>query len=144
MSSQDIRNNAAVHGILVRNYLNVRRLDSTVVGETVTIKGFLELTREAESVDASVRRAVALRTLDKVEEEIRKIPGINYVRWNLDNWIRVGRRWVQAELATSSKRKRWSPEKEEASDLVKRIKRKLLQREEARASRAPDSKRPSE
>ncbi len=141
MSSKDIRNNAEVHSILVRNYLNVRRLDSTATGETVTIKGILEVTREADSVDAAVSKVVALRTLDKVEEEIKKIPGINYVKWNLDNWVRLGRRWVEAQLPTFSSRKESASVTPRVLELIKRIKKKLWARGSPRSG---TGKRPTE
>jgi len=94
MSSQDIRNNALVHAILVRNYLNTQRVEHAVIGDVVSISGAAELRREADLKSRSAMEAVVRRTLEKVEGEIKKLPGIQFVKFNLDNWVRQGHRWV--------------------------------------------------
>ena len=94
MSSQDIRNNALVHAILVRNYLNIQRLEHGAVGETVNISGAAELQREADFKDKKLAEAAVARTLEKVERELRKLPNIGFVSFHLDNYARQGRRWV--------------------------------------------------
>ena len=136
MSSEDIRNNADVHSLLVRNYFDTRKLDSEVTGETVTINGVAELRREAESVDESVRNAALVRTLVKAEEEIKRIPGIAYVRWNLDNWTLVGKRWVPA-LASTSKKGKKEPRAARTAALVDRLIARLAEKERFRLKPPP-------
>jgi len=106
MSSQDIRNNALVHSILVRNYLNTQRMEHIVVGETATISGVVELQREAHFKDKKAAESTVMRTLEKVEREIKKLPNIEFVSFHLDNYARQGRRWVctSAEAAPRERR----------------------------------------
>ena len=94
MPSQDIRNNAFVHSILVRNYINTQKVDHSVVDKAVTIIGSIELQREATLKDRKIAEAAVARTLEKVEKEIKRIPNIEFVKFHLDNWARQGRRWV--------------------------------------------------
>ena len=98
MSSQDIRNNALVHSILVRNYVNTQRVEHSAISDTVMISGIVELRREADHKSRSTMQAAVVRTLSKIESEIKKLPGIEFVKFNLDNWVRQGRRWVSTSV----------------------------------------------
>ena len=64
------------------------------MGETVIISGTVELQREAQFKDKKLAQAAVVRTLDRVEREVRKLPNIGFVKFNLDNYARHGRRWV--------------------------------------------------
>jgi hypothetical protein len=97
MSSEDIKNNAFVHSILVRNYINTQKVEHGVSGEVVTISGSVELRREADYKSGSSMQAAVARTLEKIEDEIRKLPNIEFVKFKLDNWARQGRRWICTE-----------------------------------------------
>jgi hypothetical protein len=108
-----MRNNALVHGILVRNYLNTQRLENSVIGDTAMISGIVELRREANFLDSHAMQAAMMRTLEKVESEIRKLPGIQFVKFHLENYARQGRRWVctSAEPSPHARRKVGGEEK---------------------------------
>jgi len=122
MSSQDMKNNAMVHGIIVRNYLNVLKIDASCTGETATISGRAELTREVAAMDEAVRKATTIRTLLRVEDEVKKIPGIDYVKWRLDNLTQVGRRWVWIPMAEAAQRRRKERIGEKGLPLVGKVK----------------------
>ena len=101
MASRDIKNNALVHAILVRNYINPQRVDHSVIHNIVNISGVIELRREASVKDKKIAEAAIARTLDKIEGELKKLPEIEFIKYNLDNFIRQGRRWICTSFETA-------------------------------------------
>ncbi len=94
MSVKDYVLQQQVRGILVRNFVDTRRLEFNVIGETVYLRGTFVLLYEHPQYNPSNDRTISGRVLMVVERELLRLAGVQGVEADFTNWVKVGGTWA--------------------------------------------------
>jgi hypothetical protein len=92
--------NVKVEAELVKSWIEMRKIDFSCVGGTVLIKGAvnfqLDMFVNPNEEDYREKLSeVEAHKLRKLEARLKKISGVKAVRFNLDNWVKLGDKWVR-------------------------------------------------
>jgi len=95
MTVEDLEIYRQVRTVLVRNWVNLQRLDFGCTGGTVYVRGRMRLLREPPSAgrEETDSEGVTATFLLHLEREILRIPGVRLVTWDLNGWQRTGLGW---------------------------------------------------
>ena len=97
MTLEELRLTRLVQGILVRNYVDTQKLETSVIGSSVYIEGEFKVYEYHPSMkksDPTERDLGVKRALLHVEQQIRSLAEVTHVEIKLRNWDRVGMQWV--------------------------------------------------
>ena len=97
MTVEDMAVNRQVRNVMARNWINMQRLDFASTHGTVYMRGrmsFLKSQKVADGKEERDRAGVSPSILNHIDKEIRKIPGVRAVSWQIDGWQRTGIGWV--------------------------------------------------
>ncbi|OIP42179.1 hypothetical protein AUJ95_02005 [Candidatus Desantisbacteria bacterium CG2_30_40_21] len=92
--------NVRVETELVKNWVDTKQIDFSTISGVVYIKGKLDFQLDVfvnpNEQDYFERKAmVEVEKLKRVERNIKKIPGVRAVKFELENWFKMGARWVK-------------------------------------------------
>ena len=98
MTSEEVRLQHLIQGILVRNYVDTQKLEVQVIGHSVYIEGEFKVfeyhlssskdTNKAE-LNFNIRRVIL-----HIEQQIRGMGEVSYVEMKFNNWQKQGTQWV--------------------------------------------------
>jgi hypothetical protein len=95
MTTEEARIARQVQAIMVRSYVDTQKLNIDVTGTTVCIDGELYVFDYGPKKHDPVERMLsAKRTLLNIERQIRRLPDVSALQWNLKNWSRSGSQWA--------------------------------------------------
>jgi len=96
MTAEDLEIYRQMRTVLVRNWVNLQRLDFGSTGGSVYVRGRMRLLREPHTArrEETDHEGVTATFLLHLEQQIRRIPGVRAVSWNLDGWQRTGLGWT--------------------------------------------------
>ena len=103
VNAEDFRLQRLIEALLVRNYVETRKLDVQVISGNVYLDGFFEVasnktvSRGDEPQELIESHHEARRTLLHVEQQIRAMGEVNGLYFNLKNWARTGGGWVPSK-----------------------------------------------
>jgi osmotically-inducible protein OsmY len=92
--------NVRVETELVKNWVDTKQIDFTTIGGVVYIKGKLNFQLDVfvnpDEPDYFERREmVEVEKLKRIERNLKKISGVKAVKFELENWFKMGNRWVK-------------------------------------------------
>ena len=93
MSVEDYRINACVRGALVRHWIDMSRVHLGTVNRVVYLNGVLHQDYGPRQCGGQDETERMLALIKRVEEEIRAIPGVKDLVFNLENLKKRGGRW---------------------------------------------------
>lgn len=98
MTSEEIRLQRLIQGILVRNYVDTQKLEVQVIGHSVYIEGefkVFEYHLSSKKEDARTEHDYNVRrVIMHIEQQIRGMAEISFLEMKLSNWQRQGNQWV--------------------------------------------------
>lgn len=104
MNPEDFRLQKIIEAMMVRNYVDTRKLDVQVIGGNVYLDGFFEVantkmtSRGDDKEDLIESHHEARRTLLQIEQQIRAMGEVNGLYFNLRNWAKSGGGWVPVKM----------------------------------------------
>lgn len=93
MAFEDFRLNAQVRAALVRQGIDLGRVEHGVTNSVIYIKGSLRSHVTQESSDLSQAKLDEVDRAAKIERILRSIPGVRDVIFQLDRVVKLGWRW---------------------------------------------------
>jgi len=93
LAFEDFRLHAQVRAALVRQGIDLSRVEHGVTNSVVYIKGSLRPYITEENPDPAVAKRDEVARVTKVERVLRAIPGVRDVIFKLDRVVKVGWRW---------------------------------------------------
>lgn len=93
MAFEDYRLNAQVRAALVRQGIDLTRVEHGVTNSVIYIKGSLRPYLHLESPDLSRAKLDEVARAAKIERVLRSIPGVRDVIFQLDRVVKLGWRW---------------------------------------------------
>jgi hypothetical protein len=97
MTTEELRKLRAIQAVMVRNYVDTKKLDIQVIGTSVYIEGVFsvyEWTSSHKPKDRIERELSAKRTLMFVERQIRSMSDITHIELKLHNWELRDGQWI--------------------------------------------------
>jgi len=97
MTVEDLAVNRQVRTVFARNWVNLQRLDYSSVHGTVYVRGRMAVLHPLppDPTDERDRTGIGPKFMLLLDKEIKKIPGVRGVNWQVDGWQRIGASWVQ-------------------------------------------------
>jgi hypothetical protein len=99
MTTEEVRLQHNIQGILVRNYVDTQKLELQVIGHSVYIEGEFKVfeyhlsSKKEEGAQAehdySIRRVIM-----HIEQQIRGMAEVSFLEMKLSNWQRQGNQWI--------------------------------------------------
>lgn len=92
--------NVKVEAELVKTWIDMKKIDFSCVGGVVLVKGMVSFQLDIfvnpnEDDYEEKLTEVEANKLKKLEHRLRKIGGVKSVKIDLDNWVKVGDKWVR-------------------------------------------------
>jgi hypothetical protein len=84
-----------VRATLVRNFVDTRVLSYNVIGQVVHLRGMLVVVYEHPDYDSADEHGVNARILLNIEQDLRRLPGVKDIRYDLTNWAKSGGQWLK-------------------------------------------------
>ncbi len=104
MNPEDFRLQKIIEAMLVRNYVDTRKLDVQVISGNVYLDGAFEVanvkisSRSDDDQNLIESHHEARRTLLLIEQQIRSMSEVNGLYFNLRNWAKSGGGWVPTKM----------------------------------------------
>jgi hypothetical protein len=104
VNSEDFRLQRIIEAMLVRSYVDTRKLDVQVISGNVYLDGAFEVantkvaSRGDDQQDLIESHHEARRALLLVEQQIRAMAEVNGLYFNLRNWAKSGGSWVPVKI----------------------------------------------
>ncbi|NUN93183.1 MAG: hypothetical protein HUU04_05295 [Verrucomicrobiae bacterium] len=104
MNQEDFRLQRLIEALLIRNYVDTRKLDVQVISGNVYLDGLFEVantqipSRGEEQRDVIETHHEARRALLQVEQQIRAMSEVNGLYFNFRNWTKAGGGWVPTKI----------------------------------------------
>lgn len=95
MTLEDAQALRAVRAVLVRNWIDTSLIDFRVINGQVYIRGTLRC-RYPQSISGSEEtdeHGVSGALLLKIEHDLRGVPNVRGVNWDIEGWRREGGAW---------------------------------------------------
>lgn len=92
--------NVKVEAELVKSWIDIKKIDFSCVGGSVLIKGLVDFQLDVfvnpnEPDYHDKLTEVEAHKLKKLESRLKRIAGVKAVKLDLDNWIKMGDKWVR-------------------------------------------------
>jgi hypothetical protein len=102
--------NVRVETELVKNWVDTKQIDFSTISGVVYIKGKLNFQLDIfvnpDEQDYFEKRAmVEVEKVKRIERNIKKIAGVRAVKFELENWFKMGARWVKLKAQVSTEKK---------------------------------------
>lgn len=96
MTVEDLELNRQVRTVFARNWINLQRLDYRCTHGAVYVRGRLAFIRQPpqKGKEEMDRAGVSGSFLLHIERQLKKIPAVRGIRWQLDGWTRTSSDWV--------------------------------------------------
>jgi len=91
--SQDFRINAQVRALLVRQNIDLTKVEHGTTNGVIYLRGSLQSNYNGRKDDADDGRLNQIRLVHLIERAFRRIPGVRDVVFKLDRMIKSGTRW---------------------------------------------------
>ena len=101
---EDFRLQKIIEAMLVRSYVDTRKIDVQVIGGNVYLDGAFEVantgggSRGKDNQELVESHHEARRTLLQVEQQIRSMGEVNGLYFKLRNWSKSGGGWVPVKM----------------------------------------------
>ncbi|MBI4777505.1 hypothetical protein HY792_01060 [Candidatus Desantisbacteria bacterium] len=102
--------NVRVETELVKNWVNTKLIDFSTISGVVYIKGKLDFQLDIfvnpDDQDYFEKRTmVEVEKVKRIERNIKKISGVRAVKFELDNWFKMGARWIKLKSQAGTEKK---------------------------------------
>jgi hypothetical protein len=84
-----------VRALLVRNWMDTRRIDYNVIGGVVHMRGTMAVLYEHPERDQNDEHGISARLLVNLERDMMRVDGVKAVHYDLSNWIKTGGMWIK-------------------------------------------------
>jgi hypothetical protein len=91
----DFQINSQVRRVLTRNWLDLKKIRYSSIGGIVYLRGAIDVMYGAPLTREGSWDGVTAKYVDRIEKDIRSIPDVKSIRFELENWRKAAGRWMQ-------------------------------------------------
>ncbi len=87
--------NVVVRQELVKEWVDTKKITFNTIGGVVYIKGVIIFKKvlKDDPLIAFIKERAEKKRLTRIERKIKKIPGVKGVKFDLQDWAKVGNEW---------------------------------------------------
>ncbi|MFH1859540.1 MAG: hypothetical protein ABH870_00760 [bacterium] len=102
--------NVRVETELVKNWVDTKQIDYSTISGVVYIKGKLNFQLDIfvnpdDQDYVEKRTMVEVEKVKRIERNLKKIAGVRAVKFELENWTKMGVRWIRLKTQASAGQK---------------------------------------